>query len=732
MRSQLRCGTDFSILQPPCSPTDLVFIIGDSVNMQTIWETGDGSVYTNLFSPAHHYTDTGTYTIKLILDKNGCKDTLERILYAGFNSENILLTPDSTICSGTDALLRSRVDSGFGYCWTPQNALNNPGSDTPRTQGGASTLYHLSGIAPKPNLVQNGDFSLSNSQFQSDYTLSSGSPSIDNPGQYVIYDSTVYAVPGAASCSNALDGYGKRLIVRNNGTDASRIWSSTISILPNTRYVFSCRVQSVLNPAEAKLQFAINDAPVGKWMDVPASPCAWTTNSVIWISGPDTPVTLSIINRSTVGDACFAIDDIRFSEYVVARDSVRITVDTPIINTISDQTTCRGVQVSLPTTGGISYKWSPATALSDSLSAAPVASPADTLKYIVTGTTSAGCTATDSVQINILPSPVITKSADTSICIGDSAYLRVSGAQTYLWSPAQTLSAPDIANPVAGPSGNTTYYVVSSDPSFTCTATDSIRVGIRAAARFSLSAAADSVCSGNPVQLTASGGTNYRWQPASLLNDPFSASPTARPLNTTVFFVRILDSACNDSAVLNRRIVAKPLPRLILTKSNDIDCFDLNARLSVSGADTVRWFANEQPLYLTDSSIFNPIAFPSITKKYYVTGADTLTGCSRTDSIMVSVYIKGNPPFIAPNSFTPNGDGLNDCWKAFPESRLLFFELSIYNRWGNRVFFTRNPYECWNGTYKGSPQDPGNYVYFIKASNTCRSEVSSGNLRLIR
>ncbi len=732
MRPQSRCGTDFSILQEPCSPTAVVFIIGDSANTQTNWETGDGTVYTNQYSPAHTYADTGTYAVKLILDKNGCKDTLERVLHAGFEAENILLTPDSTICSGTDALLRSRIDTGFGFCWTPQNTLNNPLSDTPRTQGGSSTRYRLKGIVPKQNLLQNGDFSQGNSQFQSDYTLSTGSPSISNTGQYVIYDSTVYAVPGAASCGNFQDGFGNRLIVRNNTSDAARIWSSTVSILPNTRYVFSCRIQPVLNPAEARLQFAINDAPVGKWMDVSPTPCSWTTNNVIWISGPDTPVTLSIINRSTAGEACFAIDDIRFSEFVLANDSVSITVDTPVIKTINDTSTCRGTQVLLNTSGGVRYQWTPATALSDSNSASPLASPSDTLKYFVTGITAAGCRTTDSVQINILPSPLITKSADTSICIGDSAYLRVSGAQAYAWTPVASLSASDVAEPVAGPSVNTTYYVISTDPALTCTATDSIRVSLRVAANFSLSAAADSVCSGSPVQLTASGGSSYRWQPAGLLNDPFSASPVARPLNTTVFFVRIVDSACNDTAVLNRRIVAKPLPRLIITKSNDIDCFDLNARLSVSGADTVRWFAAQQPLYLTDSSIFNPIAFPSTTKKYYVTGTDTLSGCTRIDSIMVYNYIKGNPPFIAPNSFTPNGDGLNDCWKAIPDGRLLYFEVAIYNRWGNRVYFSRNPDECWNGTFKGAPQDPGNYVYYIKASNTCKSDVSSGNLLLLR
>jgi gliding motility-associated-like protein len=628
--------------------------------------------------------------------------------------------------------LRSRIDTNFNFCWLPANLLDNPSSPSPLTTAGGTTQYRLSGVALSGNLLVNGDFSQGNSSFQSDYVVSATAPSLAGTGQYAVYDSTVYAVPGAAACGNFLDGFGNRLIVRNNATDSARIWSSSVRIRPHTRYALSCRVQPVFNNSEAKLQFAVDDAAIGGLMNISAMACGWSLHQVIWNAGPDTLVNLSIINRSTAGGACFAIDDIRFAEYRTVQDSVRISVDTPMINTIDNQSTCRGVQVALTTTGGVRYRWVPATAVSDSVGASPIVSPADTLQFFVTGTTAAGCSATDSVEINILPTPAIDKSPDTSICRGDSAFLRVTGGQSYVWSPAQTLSASDIPNPAAGPVSNTTYYVSSSDPAFGCVATDSIRVGLKAATQFTLSASADSVCAGNPLQLTATGGTDYRWQPAGLLNNAEIADPIARLLNTTLFVVQIFDSVCNAIGVLSRRIVAKPLPRLILTKSNDIDCFDLNARLSVSGADTVRWFAEKLPLYLSDSSIFNPIAFPSSTKKYYVTGAYTLSGCTRIDSIIVYSYLKGNPPFIAPNSFTPNGDGLNDCWRAIPESRLLFFELSVYNRLGNRVFFTRNPNECWNGTYQGTPQDPGNYVYYIKASNNCKSEVSSGNLLLLR
>jgi gliding motility-associated-like protein len=90
------------------------------------------------------------------------------------------------------------------------------------------------------------------------------------------------------------------------------------------------------------------------------------------------------------------------------------------------------------------------------------------------------------------------------------------------------------------------------------------------------------------------------------------------------------------------------------------------------------------------------------------------------------------PPIFAPNAFSPNNDGLNDCWKATPESSITNYELIIFSRWGDKIFYTTNVNACWDGTCKGVPQDPGNYVYRIKYGNNCLKNTESGNLLLLR
>lgn len=86
-------------------------------------------------------------------------------------------------------------------------------------------------------------------------------------------------------------------------------------------------------------------------------------------------------------------------------------------------------------------------------------------------------------------------------------------------------------------------------------------------------------------------------------------------------------------------------------------------------------------------------------------------GCSDTATGLIRLV--GNCFIAVPTAFTPNGDGMNDY--LFPtnayKARDLYF--AVYNRSGNKVFETRDWTYKWDGTYKGNPQDPGTYVWFL-------------------
>jgi gliding motility-associated-like protein len=68
---------------------------------------------------------------------------------------------------------------------------------------------------------------------------------------------------------------------------------------------------------------------------------------------------------------------------------------------------------------------------------------------------------------------------------------------------------------------------------------------------------------------------------------------------------------------------------------------------------------------------------------------------------------------FVPNAFTPNGDGLNDTFKAVSGCELEFFRMEIYNRWGEFLWRSLDITTGWDGFYKGEACPGDAYVYKI-------------------
>jgi len=85
-----------------------------------------------------------------------------------------------------------------------------------------------------------------------------------------------------------------------------------------------------------------------------------------------------------------------------------------------------------------------------------------------------------------------------------------------------------------------------------------------------------------------------------------------------------------------------------------------------------------------------------------------------------------------PNAFTPNGDGLNDGWSPIP-FRIVELRWSIWNRYGEKVYETKEVEAKWDGKHKGRPQDMGNFVYmcFWRGIDG-KTGYKKGNVILIR
>ena len=336
----------------------------------------------------------------------------------------------------------------------------------------------------------------------------------------------------------------------------------------------------------------------------------------------------------------------------------------------------------------------------------------------------------DSLTKNIFASTLtIDAGPSDTICAPGSSLLQASsiGAIQYDWAPAAFLNDPTILNPTATPPVTTMFYLTATNASG-CSSVDSVLINVRSLNSFSIDAVAP-ICLNKSVQLNADGGDLYSWQPASSLNNPGIFNPTASPTITTIYSVLVTDTICGNASTLSTTVTVLPLPAVTAGKSNDIDCSTAQSQLNANGAMRYSW---SPAASLNNSSIGNPIAAPTVTTQYIVTGTNA-AGCVNYDNITVKVSADNKSGYLMPTAFTPNNDGKNDCYRIKYWGTILELEFSIYNRWGERVFFTKNPNDCWDGRYKGELQNSAVFIYMIKAKTTCANEVfRKGTFALIR
>jgi len=92
------------------------------------------------------------------------------------------------------------------------------------------------------------------------------------------------------------------------------------------------------------------------------------------------------------------------------------------------------------------------------------------------------------------------------------------------------------------------------------------------------------------------------------------------------------------------------------------------------------------------------------------------------------------PVIYAPNSFTPDNDGVNDVWRVITDFSWEEFEVSVFNQWGEIVWACNSPEDCWNGECRGGSyySPDGEYYYVARARNGEHTEYKKGVIHMIR
>jgi len=394
-------------------------------------------------------------------------------------------------------------------------------------------------------------------------------------------------------------------------------------------------------------------------------------------------------------------------------DSTTVFVNPPPQIVVSaDTAICIGSAAWLFASGGISYSWSPASTLNDSLISNPIAQPDSFTTYFVTVADTNGCKGKDSIHVSILalPQPII--SADTIICKFTQAILSASGGVSYLWDDG-AMGDTDVVSPLI----NSNYSVVVTD-SNGCS--NSALTNVSIAPDFLTMSGDTEICIGDNTILSGNGASTYLWN-----NGATTSSITVSPTTFTTYTLIGFDGTCFDTASLN--VTVDPLPNVDAGPDVSI-ALGSSTTLIASGGVSAQWSPG---ISLSCMDCISTMASPMDTTVYYVIVTD-VNGCSAEDSVTVST-IPPDDVFI-PNAFTPNGDGLNDLLMPILSGHTTTESFAVFNRWGQEVFFTSSSGTGWDGKFQSQPEAMDVFVYYFTGLDTETGEkiVKKGNVFLIR
>jgi gliding motility-associated-like protein len=631
-----------------CPPFDAQFNFEGKYAERFEWVFGDGSKSTTP-NPSHLYTTAGKYFVTLkVMSPGGCQvistpyeidisGPIGTATFDAFSCEpfdalvKVTSTPDQfVIVDYGDGQVTDRMpyqpqfshryaDTGF---YQPKVFLSNNEGCLVRlpVPNGIKTVDVQPVFKPDNNIfcfngnVNFSDLSLSNDQFISwDWTMGDGATAA---GKNV---SHLYTMPGI---------YDVKLVVKTQlGCVDSVVRVGLIEIKENPEV--SIRVSRPIICEDETVEFTATEissaSPIVNWF--------WDftngNSSSLQAPSPESfrkqgvyPVRLYVTDQRGCSDTALV-------DFIVNA--------LPELEAGPDMQLCLGTPQQLNPSGAQLYQWYAGPTLSCIDCENPLINPTEDAKFYVKGTSVDGCVSYDSIYVEVVGPSTVSAITDTTVCFGDELQLRASGTATYSWSPADGLSATDIANPKARPLQNTTYTVTGSDPYRCFVTTDEVEVRVNPIPQ--VYAGADTtMMAGYPVQLRPAFSpdvTKVQWEPSTFLN-------------------------CSDCRT--------------------------------------------------------PISNPSYSATYTLFAYNDF-GCVSKDVINVFATCTRENLFI-PNTFSPNGDGVNEMF--FPRGRGIekIKSLKIFSRWGQMVyskenFFANDQGAGWNGKRSGVDASTDVYVYMI-------------------
>ena len=587
--------------------------------------------------------ETTTYSVVITLD-NGDTQTLETTITVN-PIPQANAGEDQNICSGESAILTA--SGGSSYLWsngaTTQSITVSPNQTTTYSvevsENGCSSVDEVTvTVNAIPTVNAGDDVTISPGQTVNLTAVGATSYSWSNgeTGETITVtptQTTTYTVIGTSNGCSAEDEVtvfvvgnvaanisGSNAICQGDSTTLSAsggdnfLWNTgettpSITVNPNQTTTYSVEVSDNFgNSDTAEITITVNPIPqanAGEDQNICSGESAILTasggSSYLWSNGATTQsITVSPNQTTTYSvevseNGCSSVDE------------VTVTVNAiPTVNAGDDVTISPGQTVNLTAVGATSYSWS-----NGETGETITVTPTQTTTYTVIGTSN-GCSAEDEVTVFVVGNVAANISGSNAICQGDSTTLSASGGDNFLWNTGET--TPSIT---VNPNQTTSYSVEVSD-NFGNSDTAEITITVNSLPQ--ANAGEDqSICAGESVTLTASGGSNYLWS-----NGATTQSISVSPNQTTTYSVEVSENGC--SSVDDVIVSVTNLPELQVTGNTTV-VYGQSTILTVSGAESYSWNTGENSSSITVQ--------PETTTTYEVTGF--VNNCFSSTAITVVV-----------------------------------------------------------------------------------------------
>jgi gliding motility-associated-like protein len=665
----------------------------------------------------------GVYNLTVTAANNCTASTSVTIVV---NAIPTVAATGATVCTTQTLNLGAVSVAGATYLWNgpgnfvagSQNAiLNNPmtlstGNYTVRAtspQGCTNTAVASALVVPPPNLVTNlSSSSLCAQAFNGSpnsimmnatggvtYTLSTPAHINYNSNPPWSLSSTSPYTPQIVVSTATLFG--------SNGVCTASVTAS-FSVIPNPTVTVS-------NPTPvicAGESFTYTSNGAGSYVWSSSSPNYTSiSNGGVAVANPSINAMFSIVGSSLGCQSALVTSSM--TVYPLPNVSV-----TPTQTNI-----CIGSPAVLLAYGDATdYKWSPPNGLSATSGATVLAKPTSEMQYIVVGSAN-NCTRLAVAHVSVLPLPLPAATADSKeVCLHGQVIFNGSGGLYYSWNGPNNIS-------FAGQTATVTASSFIYSGEYTLTVADKNGCVNTAKTGFVISEFPSSGITGTKLTGCAPFCSDIAlWTKSNSVNARFTVNGRSYNSNTFNYcfqtpgtytiagFFTDNKTNCQATESLVLSVPGGPQADFYWLPETPVESLEevqfINSSLDDNQTAWHWYFANdrsykpetENAFYFFKDAGTYPIAL-------IVTNS---AGCS--DTIVKKVVIEGDFACYIPNAFTPNTDSKNEVF--LPKVRGVYkYSLSIFNRWGERVFYTQEASEGWDGEFNEELAKSDVYAYKI-------------------